>query len=186
MPTTAITARVGKFYDGLDSRAGAKGYIERTDFEQVAVRIVESFQLTPQSSQAQKVHNSLGHLWDTMMLPADADGDGRVTRAEYIQAIVALADMPDLYEDTIGRCALTYVEAADVNGDGLVDAREFTTLHQANVDGLSDGAVAEVFHRLDRDGDGYLTADEMRQGFTEFFTSPDNDAPGTWLMGAPA
>ncbi|MGA5198746.1 EF-hand domain-containing protein [Streptomyces exfoliatus] len=118
-----------------------------------------------------------------MMLPAD--GDGRVTRTEYVQAVAALADMPDLYQDTIGRCAVTYVEAADVNGDGLLDAREFATLHQANVDGLTDSTVAEIFRRLDRDGDGYLTADEMFQGFTEFFTSPDNNTPGTWLMGEP-
>ncbi|MGA5198747.1 hypothetical protein [Streptomyces exfoliatus] len=54
MPTTAITDRIGKFYDGLDSRAGAKGYIERTDFEQVAARIVESFQLPTQSPRPRR------------------------------------------------------------------------------------------------------------------------------------
>lgn len=185
MTTTALTARIEKFYDGLESRAGAKGYIERADFEALASRVIESFQLPRQSPQGQKVHHSLGHLWDTMMLPADSDGDGKVTKAEYVQAITGLAGMPDAYEDTVGRCAVTYAEAADVDGDGRVDAREFATIHKATVDGMTDSEVTEVFRRLDRDGNGYLPVDEMRQGFTEFFTSPDNTTAGAWLLGEP-
>jgi hypothetical protein len=49
--------------------------------------------------------------------------------------------------------------------------------------GTAATEIAETFHQLDRDNDGYLMADELRQNAEEFFFSEDPAARGNWLVG---
>ncbi len=82
----------------------------------------------------------------------DHDGDGRISRAEFA--------------DAIARIALT----ADVNGDAVIEHDEFawTAASLSLFDNDGDGRITSVgirefqdglalaFDALDRDGDGYL------------------------------
>lgn len=95
---------------------------------------------------------------------ADADGDGTVSRAEFLAAAAERIEhrMQRLDENRdgalsadelpSGRRATARVERADANGDGVISAVE------------AERAASKVFDRLDRDGDGALTRDELRSG----------------------
>jgi hypothetical protein len=41
----------------------------------------------------------------------------------------------------------------------------------------------EAFQRLDLDGDGYISAEEMRSIIAQYILSNDSNAPGNWLFG---
>jgi Ca2+-binding EF-hand superfamily protein len=77
------------------------------------------------------------------IMAADTDGDGRVSRAEW----VALASMRAGKGDPA-----RLFDAMDSNHDGYLDMDEIRA------------ALEKRFHRLDRNGDGVLTPDERMAG----------------------
>ncbi|XP_047318387.1 calmodulin-like protein 3 [Impatiens glandulifera] len=96
----------------------------------------------------------------------DRNGDGRITRKE-------LNDSLDNMGIVIPDSDLTkMIEEIDVNGDGCVDIDEFGALYQSII-GLGRGTgerkeeeededIREAFNVFDRNGDGFITVDELR------------------------
>ena len=103
---------------------------------------------------------------------ADADGDGKVTRDElaaYRQSRVGGADtdgdgmisveeltsaMTAQMQARIEQRAKARVEAQDVNGDGKLSVEEL----------IVPPTNGRIFDRLDADGDGAVSADELAAG----------------------
>ena len=60
-----------------------------------------------------------------------------------------------------------YNQAADADGDGLVDSEEFRNLFDLDGDGNVDAEeakkAAKLFAMVDKDGDGQLTQEELKQ-----------------------
>ncbi|BBE72560.1 EF-hand domain-containing protein [Oharaeibacter diazotrophicus] len=91
-----------------------------------------------------------------MFRAADTDGDGRVTRAEFLTARAAGFDRLDRDGDGIvdrggatGRLVARRVAAMDADGDGLVTRAEF------------EAAPTPGFDRADGNGDGAVDAAEL-------------------------
>ncbi len=100
-----------------------------------------------------------GRGWDRM----DVNGDGKLTAEEMSEKNAA------------------FIEKADADGDGAVTKEEMKAFHQArraewrekrnpdkNDDGVVDrteyvNAAQERFDRMDKDGNGVLSEDEMRR-----------------------
>jgi hypothetical protein len=82
----------------------------------------------------------------------DADGDGKVTRAEW-QRTDALFDEYDKNGNDVidmdERPAMPTDELMDADGDGKVSAAEFV-------------GPADFFKQMDKNGDGFLTKDEKQ------------------------
>lgn len=101
----------------------------------------------------------------------DTDGDGRLNLRE-LQAALKSLRQPSSEADVRKMIALV-----DVNQDGVVDFDEFCQLIDpapAGEDPLAD--LRQSFAVLDADGDGYLTAAELRLAFTDVGAPPDDDA----------
>ncbi|MGY4928385.1 EF-hand domain-containing protein [Streptomyces sp. 900105755] len=115
---------------------------------------------------------------------ADSNTDTRVTKMEMISCVertmvgTSASDLPGyIREVTAGVFALM-----DADGNGRIGKSEFEKYLKAqNV--TDPGAVAE-FTRLDRDGDGSLTLDDLTYATHRFFTAPENDVPEHWLLAA--
>lgn len=104
-----------------------------------------------------------------MMLPfdeIDADADGKIT-AEEMQAHAGLR-----------------FDAADTDKDGLLDAAEMQAQMLARATARMQERSARMIERMDRDGDGKLSAEEMRAGprkgdrFERMLSRLDKDADG--------
>ncbi|XP_074503012.1 calmodulin-alpha-like isoform X1 [Sebastes fasciatus] len=93
----------------------------------------------------------------------DHDGNGRITTTELGKALQALGQKPtkaDLKD---------MIKAVDSGGNGTIEFPEFLTL-MAEMMKCSDDetAIKEAFDIIDKDGSGYICADELRQMMSKF------------------
>lgn len=92
----------------------------------------------------------------------DADGDGKVTRAEHAQG------------------AQKMFAKADGNGDGIVTASEMDAAKTSYGDkpARTELSSAEKIRVIDQNGDGQLTAAEHTAGSEAMFAKADTDGDG--------
>ena len=151
------------------------GYLEAFDFELPAQRILARLGHTSAAAESAKwwpaFWQGIAHL---------ADDQGRVTQAAWLAYLDGLWNDPATFEATIQAGASFYVAAVDHDGDGKLNATEYS--HLLHALGMDDGAIDEVFPLLDADHDGYLTREETATRVREFY-GDDHDAPGNWLLG---
>ncbi|KAK3154575.1 hypothetical protein QOZ80_2BG0192350 [Eleusine coracana subsp. coracana] len=99
----------------------------------------------------------------------DRDGDGRITRDELAESLERLGMVAP------GDELAAVIARIDADGDGCVDISEFADLYDAvmhrggggNGDGDGGGRdeeadLREAFGVFDRNGDGFITVDELR------------------------
>ncbi|MEU8763535.1 EF-hand domain-containing protein [Streptomyces sp. NPDC048659] len=102
----------------------------------------------------------------------DGDGDGGVTFAEYRDWAGH-----DAFEDSCRPALGSLFDLADLDGDGRLDAGEFTRLRAAT--GNSADGAAAAFAVLDSDGDGAVDRADYLAAIHDFLTtgsSPMADA----------
>lgn len=92
----------------------------------------------------------------------DADGDGKVTRAEHAEG------------------AQKMFAKADGNGDGIVTASEMDAAKASYGDkpARTELSSAEKIRVIDQNGDGQLTAAEHAAGSEAMFAKADSDGDG--------
>lgn len=103
-----------------------------------------------------------GHDDDAMFKKMDANGDGKISRAEHAAA------------------AQQMFKECDANGDGVVTAAEMdaAALARGEKPGKRDKTSAEKIQMIDQNGDGKLTAAEHEAGSEKMFAQMDKDGDG--------
>ncbi|WP_018348367.1 EF-hand domain-containing protein [Longispora albida] len=174
-----LVRKLDKRFDMLD--ADGSGYLEAADFQSIARRFLAYFSVPDDNERAQAVLSAYEELW-TALSGADADGDGRIVRQEFRDRLLS-ADFQegDAVEATFGRVVAACNVITDVDGDGLISYPEFR--HLPGLAELTEDECRSAFGRMDRDGDGGLSVEEIKRGVAEFYTSSDPDAPGNWMFG---
>lgn len=98
---------------------------------------------------------------DRLVDLVDGNGDGKVSKAEFDEA------------------RRIHFAAADQNSDGVVTRSEFVHLSVAEVGALSRPWTGPVFAAFDRNADGRLTKGEVSATADEIFAHADRDGNGT-------
>lgn len=102
-----------------------------------------------------------GHDADSHFKKMDANGDGRISRAEHAAAAKQMFTQCDANHD--GEVTAAEMDAATVRSDKL---------HQ------DDKTSAEKIKVIDQNGDGKLTAAEHEAGSEKMFAMMDKDGDG--------
>ena len=119
--------------------------------------------------------------WQNLQQNTDADGDGAVTREEFLGFADQMLADPDALEQYAYQDADLIFRAMDSDKDGRITAEEYEMyLRVYRIDGKN---AHDFFRRIDTDGDGFVSRDEITRALKEFLFSDDRNAPGNFLYG---
>ncbi|MBB4984812.1 MULTISPECIES: EF-hand domain-containing protein [Streptomyces] len=158
------------------------GVLESADALALAARIVAYIGEPFGSDKAQDLFKAFGLFWQHVSAATDLNKDGQVTPEEWRTGLRrAFAEDEAGFTAGFRPLAEALWAICDQDDDGSVDAPEFANFQKAF--GTSEENSRIAFSKLDRDGDGSLSVDELLVAWKEYYTSPDPDAPGNWLFG---
>jgi len=157
------------------------GFIEQADFALIAHNTALAMGHQPGTPEYNTLHTQYLTGWARLVQLGDGDNDQCLTLAEYCTAYDKMLAQQEQFTAMMMGIVRTIITLLDTDKDGKVSVPEYSAYLTAW--GTTDAEIIETFRRLDRDGDGYLTADELRQNAEEFFFSDDPEAAGNWLVG---
>ncbi|WP_030419149.1 EF-hand domain-containing protein [Streptomyces sp. SCSIO 75703] len=158
------------------------GVIDREDLLTLGAHLLSRFGEPVTSPKGTALMDGMARFWDALVAVADENGDGVLSREEYRACMTgAFVTSPDGFETSFRPLAEAVVTLLDTDGDGEVDEGEFRAWQEVFRTAPEDRAAA--FQRLDTDGSGSLTVDELLTAVREFYVSPDAGAAGNWLYG---
>ena len=158
------------------------GYIDYDDTIAMAARITSAFGVAPDSAKGKTLTNGFEVFWHALLTELDLDGDRRISPDEYRTGMVsAFADADGGFERGLRPVVVAIIDVADTDDSGVLERAEFQRLQQAIGNPRAD--AAEAFTKLDRDGSGTLTREELVEAARDYHTGTDPDAASNWLFG---
>ena len=157
------------------------GYLERSDYVLVALRLAELAGLLPGSNEYTAMVNGYLAGWNHLKEMGDADDDDRVSLDEYL--IVQEYDVQDKDRwrlEVIGLQNFIF-RAVDLDGDERLTQDEFARIAQAY--GVEVVMSKEVARRFDKDGDGLIPFADLFEYLDDFYYGEDPQAIGTYIAG---
>jgi tellurite resistance protein TerC len=157
------------------------GVWQREDCQRLVRDLCEAYGHAVDSAAGQAVATGQSALFDALLAHMDADGDQRITQDEFAVALSAtMKDRPG-FDAAVRTAARTLLQVADQDGNGALDAGEYTRL--AAVYGARADEAARAFDLLDQDNNQVLDTAELALAINQFFTSRDADARGNLAFG---
>ncbi|MFC6061965.1 EF-hand domain-containing protein [Streptomyces ochraceiscleroticus] len=148
----------------------------------LAVRIIAELGEPIDSPKSQALLKSFESFWHGVSEVMDINRDGVITPLEWRRALTeGFAKEPKKFEDGFRPLAQALFELCDKDGSGKVTQREFARFQKAFGTTPENSAIA--FDKLDRNGSGDLSVDELKEAWREYYTSADPNARGNWLYG---
>ncbi|MFF8320576.1 EF-hand domain-containing protein [Streptomyces bobili] len=173
-----ITIKLQREFDALD--ANQDGYLAWADYQQLADRYVQAYQLAKDDRRARALFSFYQIYWLELLRHAGVDGD-RLTKDEFVTASrLAAIDTSRLNVAEGGGHAI--FDVIDVDGDNEISKAEFSRFLRDVLKSDAPDAM-EAFTRLDTDGDGCISRQEFIRTVREHFFSNDPDAPGSLIFG---
>lgn len=145
-----------------------------------AESVIQVLGIPSDSEGAQALRAGYAQYWDALAV-ADTDNDNAVTLEEWIAHFEQLGQDPAQFEAIAVSRGETIMRLFDSDHDHRISKAEFHTFF--NAAGFPESEYTLAFEKLDRNGDGHLTFDELRTAGREFYASDDPDARGNWLYG---
>ncbi|MFE0461623.1 EF-hand domain-containing protein [Kitasatospora sp. NPDC058965] len=181
MSDELLTAKIAHGFDHLD--ADGDGRLTEADHVLMGESVARSLGHKVGSPAEARIVAAYTAIWRDVHLPHLPAGQQTLGRAEFMASTVTLADDPVAARAVLGQLAEAFLEVADTDSSGTVDADEFFTFQRAHFPALTRAEADTAFAHLDRDGDGRLSAGEFIAAIVEYWTSRDPGAPGNWWTG---
>jgi Ca2+-binding EF-hand superfamily protein len=156
------------------------GFVGKADYEQFVKRFCEIQNYSPGSPQYEAMYTQTMAAWEHVRQVADKDKDGRVSLEEFLESYDVTLSDENLFNQLVTEYAKSLLALWDRDGDERLSGVEYVALLECY--GVGEEAAREAFRHLDRDGNGYLSIEELMQNLKEFY-GDDPDAPGNWITG---
>jgi Ca2+-binding EF-hand superfamily protein len=159
------------------------GVAGRSEIDLAAERAGKAFGHKPGSPAMQSLAKANARLWQLLAV-VDTDNDDQITLAEYKAALPSLVANPS-FAAALNALFDALVQIADGDDDGKLTRDEYVRLFKVRA-GLSEDEADAAFDRIDSNGDGFVTAEELKATIREYYLDHDPDSSGSWLLGVPA
>jgi Ca2+-binding EF-hand superfamily protein len=154
------------------------GYLRRADFEAIATRLSSG----ASNSGMQIVRNAYLNFWENLARHLKVPDDGQISRDQYASGLHAIAKTsPTGFDDGIAQMPRAILALYDADRDGQLSSKEFLDFQAAL--GVPEERARIALLAIDRDADGFITAEDLMNAVREFILSDDPHAPGNWLFG---
>ncbi|EFK97982.1 calcium binding protein [Streptomyces sp. SPB78] len=158
------------------------GSIDREDLLTLGSQLLAKFGEPATSLKGTTLMDGLARFWDALVAAADVDGDQRISPEEYRAGMTGAFVTPaGGFDTSLLPLAKAICALLDTDGDGEVNESEFQAWQE--VFGTAPADRATAFRKLDGDGDGRLSADELLVAIRQYYVSPESEAAGNWLYG---
>ena len=123
------------------------GYLEESDYEELARRIASAFGRGLDTPPGSELRTAYLNLWRALRSKVDTDGDGRISEEEFQASILdSIVQRTDGFDRVIEPIAQAVLDVCDVDGDGVLDESEVTTMLGAF--GVPAAEAAQAFARV--------------------------------------
>ncbi|MBN1979793.1 MAG: EF-hand domain-containing protein [Anaerolineae bacterium] len=178
MLTKLQKRKLTRFFTVWD--ANGDGVITTKDPEQAAQNLAKLQGLKPGSPEHDEFHNGFLSYQNDFLKTVDVDESSRVTLEEWLAYHEEMLQDEKRFEGTALMAIEVMFALMDRNRDGKITLEEYGECMKA----LRIKDITEkVLQKLDLNGNGILSKEEVLQLTREFFYSDDPDAPGNWALG---
>ena len=160
--------------------ADASGTVTEADFRLIVDKLATSRKLNPKSLHYAYLRSIVLSIWEKLSL-ADGNGDGSVTQEEWLKYYETLINSAT-YEKVLKLQVDVFLGVLDENDDGEISCQEYVDLVSAY--GVEQSWATENFERLDLNGDGHISQQELFRLMDEFFRSDRPEATGNSFWGS--
>jgi Ca2+-binding EF-hand superfamily protein len=144
--------------------------------------------LEADSQNPQAAYKASRRWWRVLSKFADKNADGKITATEWV--LWSFAVVTEIRETGVGsksfqrldNCLFESIETSDEASNHAISLAEYTKWMAAF---QIKGDAAEIFAKLDTNGDGKILRSEFSELFKDFFLAEDENAAGNYLWGNP-
>jgi len=196
MLSEIMKKKLAKHFQFQDSNKD--GFVEKSDWEQCAQNLAEIRGWASDSSEYKAILAKHIDIWKTSWLPADTDGDGKVSKEEYLELVEQLQSGDTLSVDQdaasqeepekkISHLDRLYdlfdaiFDIIDVDDDGEIGLDDYKQYFKAW--GVDESLAQDSFASIDLNSDGILKRMAFVQFGTNFFVSNDENEFGNLIFG---
>lgn len=163
-------------FDGLDTNGD--GLIDERDYDAVVSMLAARRSLQPETPEYNAVRTKVMAGWEAVRSVSDEDGDGHVTRDEFVRSLTKLSQTDEGLDRLALAIADEMITVMDHDADGRLDLEDFS--HMMAAWGAPPERMGDRFRHLDTDGDGYLSREELLASARAFFRIEGQDVPQLW------
>lgn len=161
--------------------ADNSGTIQKNDFDIVASKIAGMMNLDANSDAYKNLFSSYATRWEKIAEFADSDNNGIVTLEEWLGYCTNMLSTPNGYEQHVAHVVNFVFDLFDADGGGGIPKDGLKMFYSAY--GLNPEMAEETFAKLDLNGDGQITSDEMTTLCGQYHKSNDLSDPGNHFLG---
>ncbi|MFI8998833.1 EF-hand domain-containing protein [Streptomyces sp. NPDC053542] len=161
MTTAVANERLVKRFDKWDS--DGNGVLELQDFAREAEKIAQNFGKPTDSPEARALQDAFRGLFTQL-----SNGNGPITKDQFMSAtgdLIFQAGEAN-FNRALGPVVQGIIGLCDKNDDGQINAGEFEAWLGAI--GVNRSKAQEVFRKVDADGDGELSLEELLAAVREY------------------
>ncbi|MFI6638505.1 patatin-like phospholipase family protein [Streptomyces sp. NPDC050504] len=165
---------------GLFDKDG-DGLIDGSDWQRAAGSIATAFGHAAHSPKATGLAEAFRECWRQLCAADGGTPRTRLDRDTFETAVSRLAGTPKAYGTHVLPMVVAVLATADTDGSNTLDPQEAQRLLRAF--GVAQEDTLTVTRRLDTNGDGAISLDELSEAFGDYFTSEERGCAGNMLFG---